>query len=222
MSKIPLPHTGYEPQQFTLYGVTFTCQLQRDEDHGPPWEDDDGRGIVTAWIDRLDRDAADAAQLRILSSDHGRARYFDQLATLQKATRDQWGLGPEAMQELLAEFTQYTEATIPREIVIDRAVQLEYQFLRDWCEDRWEYVGVIVTLDGAHGIERSLWGIESSEQDYLNETARELAEEILRDRATLQTLRANVKQARQYLSTYERAVARFAQAAALKRRKAAR
>lgn len=63
------------------------------------------------------------------------------------------------------------------------AAMADYDRLRRWCEDQWHYVGVVVETKcdccGTWGHKRtSLWGIESDAGDYMEEVARELAEEI--------------------------------------------
>lgn len=175
MAKIPLRHSGYDLESFELFGLRFTSQLQRDEDHEPPWESSDGHGVVTDWMDTLDRDEADAQNLRPLSSDHGRTRYYDFAASIRIALKDKWGLGDEEMAKQRA---MWEKEPTPEQIT-HRAVQLDYEYIRDWCQDGWEYVGVIVTLEGTE-IDRSLWGIESNAEHYINETIGELAGEIVR------------------------------------------
>lgn len=63
------------------------------------------------------------------------------------------------------------------------AARQDFERLRAWCNDDWSYVGVIVTASRA-GIElasASLWGIESDSDDYLTETAQDLAQEAIND-----------------------------------------
>jgi len=72
-----------------------------------------------------------------------------------------------------------------------KAAMRDFEHLRDWCLDRWEWVGVIVerieTDEDDEEIETgesvSLWGIESSDESYLIETALELADELIPDDA---------------------------------------
>lgn len=63
------------------------------------------------------------------------------------------------------------------------AAMADFERLHAWCNDEWEYVGVIVTRLDSDGEEtddtESLWGIESDSDDYLQEVAEELAGEIL-------------------------------------------
>jgi hypothetical protein len=63
-----------------------------------------------------------------------------------------------------------------------RAAEADFKRLRDWCEDDWEYVGVVVSVY-RYGEEidthaASLWGIESDCTDYLREVAGELFDEV--------------------------------------------
>lgn len=64
-----------------------------------------------------------------------------------------------------------------------RAAEADFKRLDDWCNDRWCYVGCVVTLlddDGdATDFTASLWGVESDGGEYLAEVARELADEIV-------------------------------------------
>lgn len=63
------------------------------------------------------------------------------------------------------------------------AARADYERLRGWCNDSWSYVGVVVTAgceccEEYTGESLSLWGIESDSFEYLDEVARELADEI--------------------------------------------
>lgn len=63
------------------------------------------------------------------------------------------------------------------------AASQDFARLKSWCDDQWNYVGIIVTASRA-GIElasASLWGIESDSADYLTECANELAQEAMTD-----------------------------------------
>ena len=62
-----------------------------------------------------------------------------------------------------------------------KAARADFEFLRGWCADEWEYVGVIVTLLDDNGEESevsdSIWRVETF-GDYHEETARVLADEL--------------------------------------------
>lgn len=75
-------------------GHAFRVSFEHDQDRGPPWEDDCGRGIVSDW--RTHRkwagESCKAPGERILCTDHHSARFFDFAGTVEKARRDGWGL----------------------------------------------------------------------------------------------------------------------------------
>lgn len=59
----------------------------------------------------------------------------------------------------------------------------DFERMRDWCLDRWHYVGVKVTRLDRHGNQMrhesdSLWGVESDCHDYHATVAAELAANI--------------------------------------------
>lgn len=153
----------YDGDTFEHRGYTFRVRYPRDEDMGEPWKEHDGHGIVSEWTRREKRPGE-----RILIEDRGSRRYYAVAASTRIARRDGWGCGEPS----------HTHLTRGDEIVC--AVEQDYQHLRAWCQDEWHWIGVVVTLQDYEPEEReSVWGIESSEEQYLTETAYELADEIL-------------------------------------------
>jgi hypothetical protein len=146
-----------------LNGLTFQVEHVPDDTHGAPWEECDGHGIVSEWTTR-DKKPGE----RVLCSDRGSKRYYDFEETVKLALKDAWGV-------------KDAQGKTKRQIAAE-AVERDFEFLRGWCNDEWYYVGVIVTLldiEGEATREReSLWGVESCSTDYLDEVAKELAEEI--------------------------------------------
>lgn len=161
---------AYDSSTLNYRGLTFTVAKHYDETMQAPWEEHDSHGIVTDWINS--GDAPEDA--RELNRDRTRVRYYDLAASLERARADQWGL-TDTDRAALA-LTLGRELTA--EDVTAEAVRKDYEHLRAWCRDEWHYMGVVVTLRGTH-ISRSLWGIESTEHDYHEEVARELADEII-------------------------------------------
>ena len=145
---------------FTRNGRRFRFTLEPDTDHGPPWEEEDGHGPVSNWTRRGKRPGE-----VVLCEDRGSKRYYDVQAATETAKRDGWDAPPYG--------------GTPGERAA-RAVAADLQRLRDWCEDRWSYVGVVVTevLNDRNGRSDSLWGIESDAGDYLTEVAYQLADEL--------------------------------------------
>ena len=165
MSARPTRETFCDGETFEQDGYTFTVRFPRDEDHGEPWNDYDGHGVVSAWTTR-----SKAPGERVLTQTDPASGTDDVKATQAIALRDGWGLAGGPLE---GESTRAYAA---------RAVDADFEFLRSWCADEWYYVGVIVTYgqrcDEAYATE-SVWGIESNADVYLAETARELAREIV-------------------------------------------
>lgn len=161
---------AYDTATLNYRGLTFTVAKHYDEDHQAPWIEHDGHGIV---LERK-RHVDDPDEARELNSDY----LYDWRASLDRAREEGWGLGPKELAKLRAEYTEYDGRELPQELITQRAVRNDYEYLRAWCRDEWHYCGIVVKLDGAP-VEHSLWGIESDDEAYHNEVARELADEII-------------------------------------------
>ena len=149
---------------------TFLVEIMDDSDHGTPWENEDGHGTVTDWTTR---DKAPGEL--ILNEDRGRKRFYDFAEACRTARADGWNAKPYDVP-----------GETPRQRAA-KAARADFERLRDWCLDRWQYVGVVVTRLDRHGNpmrhERdSLWGIESDAGDYLETVAAELAANINAER----------------------------------------
>lgn len=163
-------------ETFVHRGVPFARERVPDQDHGAPWEEYDGHGVITDWIDQdRDEEYADRAHYWILANDRGRDyRYYDVRASTRIAARDQWGISPEARAALARTLGREPE---PAEIT-RAAVEQDYRYLRDYCDGTWAYVGVVVTIPGT-ALRASLWGVESCSTAYIERVSRELADQIL-------------------------------------------
>ncbi len=162
----------YDNSTFEHEGVKFRVTFPADEDSGAPWENEDGHGPVSEWKRHPfghGTKPPKAPGERILVWESGSYRTYDFQEALKIARRDGWDAPP------------YGTGTKRQQAL--RAVEADFKRLEDWCNDRWQYVGVVVELldaDGdAMGETESLWGIESDCSEYLEETAHELAGEIL-------------------------------------------
>jgi hypothetical protein len=54
--------------------------------------------------------------------------------------------------------------------------------MRDWCNNEWWYVGVVVTRNfecNASDASQSIWGIESYDEDGIKEVREDLASQLL-------------------------------------------
>ncbi|MBA0274424.1 hypothetical protein JY452_05470 [Stenotrophomonas maltophilia] len=142
-----------------LHGLTFKVEHIPDPDAGAPWENNDTLGTVSGWECRDHYRGGKRPGERILNKgDRHRYRFYDYAGAVAKGRRE--GMtGPEAAE----------------------AADREFEWLRAWCEDRWSYIGVQVTLLDAEGNDTehsdALWGVDD-DGDYAKTVANDLALEI--------------------------------------------
>lgn len=151
----------------THEGFTFRAVIERDDDMGAPWKEHDGHGPVSDWTAR-----AKHAGERVLCSESrgGRKRYYDVATAIQLAHKDGWGTSDGRQEgETLRQYRA-------------RAVEKDFTFLKEWCDDEWFWCGVTLQVS-YQGLAlqacASLWGIDSCSGAYLTEVANELVEEAL-------------------------------------------
>ena len=154
---------------------TFLAEIYTDNDTGAPWENSDCHGIVTDWETRSKLPGE-----WVLCEDRRARRFYDAQETMKKARAEAWGLDAPVLVKLCE--TLGRPAT--RGEIIAASVRADFEFLRGWCNGEWQYVGVCVRAlddDGeaiGEPFDHALWGIESSNADYIREVAIELASEI--------------------------------------------
>lgn len=156
----------YDGDTFDHKDHTFLVRIARDAFPLAPWIEYDGHGTVSDWTTRSKRPGE-----RVLSKDNRYVRYYDVQGTMSVALRDGWGAGPDVPGE-----TRRQKAA--------RAVEANFEYLRAWCNDEWEYVCVDVHLvddeeEPIDGRTASLCGVESNCAEYIGEIAVQLADEIL-------------------------------------------
>lgn len=145
--------------------LRVTVTTERDDDPSAPWEECDGHGPVSEWRSKDSKRPGE----RVLCSDgRGRmVRFYDWQAAIAEAKRDGWDAKP------------YKTGTKGQQA--ERAVAADFEFLRGWCADEWQYVVLIVRLVGADGVEISrdvLGGVESY-GEYWREQAAEMANALV-------------------------------------------
>ena len=154
---------SYHEYTIEVSGLPFKVEYKYDDCMGAPWEEEDRRGTVSNW-ERRDKKPGEL----VLYGDGRSKRFYDFAAACRIARRDGWDAEPHN-----------TGNETPRQQAA-KAARADFERLRAWCNGDWGYVGVIVKLlddEGEEtGEEESVWGIESDAKDYLDETARELAE----------------------------------------------
>lgn len=188
----------YDGDTFDHRGHTFKVEYSRDDDMREPWKENDCHGVVSEWTSR---DKAPGE--RVLVEDRSHKRYYDVQASMRRARKDQWGpihcatCGEESSSDTPGGWQAYAKGVhatekdhaFKRESAgqqAARAVEKDYDYLRAWCHDEWEWTNVHVILldDDEEETNEEEWlgGCESGYRDngrYLTEVAYELADEIL-------------------------------------------
>lgn len=160
---------AYSGMTFNLDGMNFVIHLEHDEISGPPWEECDGHGEVTKWTCR-----GKGPGEMMLCEDSGDKRYYDFAGAVQKARDERWG-APDWMDREI----YHSNGAIAHD-----AALADFEYLRAWCNNDWEYVYLTVTLLDEDGDEiedcsESLGGVENINREHVIETARELAYGII-------------------------------------------
>jgi hypothetical protein len=163
----------YDGMEFSHHGREFKAEFPDDFDHGMPWENDDGRGVVERirypYYSRIPKAPGDV----VLWANRGDAILLKGAETRAKIRKEGGGLGPDEMAELRLKLGR--EPT--RRQVEAECFAQEVTFLGGFLNDQWNYVGVVVT-DLESGESDSLWGIESCAKDHLWDVAQDLASGI--------------------------------------------
>ena len=156
----------YDGSIITVDGMNFKVSLTHDCDMGHPWEECDGHGPVSDW-ERRNK----AAGEMILCTDRGSKRFYDFQEAVKIARRDRWGT--------TGEFRTAGEQA-------HAAAMADFEYLRRWCADQWEYVILGVSLldedDDEMGETEYLGGVEydpSSDTSYVLQEAESLAAQII-------------------------------------------
>jgi hypothetical protein len=148
-------------------GFDITATIERDDDSGPPWNECDGHGPVSEWTGRGKRPGE-----RVLIEDRGSKRFYDYQEAIKIAKRDGWDAAPYGG-------TRGEQAA--------RAVEKDFEVLRAWCNDEWNWCGIRLSVS-RNGVmldecAASLCGIEmnypGSDNAYLTEVANDLLDEAL-------------------------------------------
>lgn len=162
---------------FKHRGYTFKVEFPYDTDMREPWSEADGHGTVSDWRSKDSK----APGERVLCTDHGRARFYDFAGAVKTARKDKWGCKHSKMVDGTFVSGHDTPGTLAA-----CAAESDFQYLKDWCEDRWHYLDVHVTLmknedeEDERNIDKWLGGVEDSDNGkHATEVAYELADEII-------------------------------------------
>lgn len=159
-------------------GLRFRIHIVDDSDHGAPWKECDGHGVVSDWVTR-DKKPGE----RVLHTDGRSKRFYDVQASMVIAKRDGWGVGAarkEQCERILGRPLTVAETAM-------EAVAADFEHLRRWCTDQWRYVGVCVEqIDEddqplTDKYDHACWGMESDDDEGLKQAANEYIDEIIRE-----------------------------------------
>lgn len=163
----------YQTDTRVVCGRKVRIEWHVDAHMGPPWKECDGHGPVTEWLPRDSKRPG----WRVLVSDHGAHRFYDWEEATKIAKREGWGLGIDEFTKLMCELRRVPTA----KQVCERAVKNNYEWLWGWCNDEWRWCGIVV-IDIQSDVERSLWGIESTnEHGYHEGIITDLVEDMYVD-----------------------------------------
>lgn len=138
-------------------GYKVTVSIHQDIHHdGAPWEESDGHGIVSGW-ERRDKRPGE----RVLNSDRSLNRFYDVAETMKLAKRDGWGLSDEAKSALAVKLGRTPTAGD----ILAEAVNGDFEYLRGWCNDEWQWLGYTTEIETPEGETidgDSCWGFEGT------------------------------------------------------------
>lgn len=167
----------YHEDEFEYKGHKFKVEFPQDNNYEAPWERSDYHGPVRRVFRREQKRPGE----RVLAGEYRDGYHLYDFAEAINLAKTKWGVVA-------------TDGKTQGQVAAE-AVEQDFEYLRRWCNDQWQYVGVVVTLLDVPDYSDSLWGIESDQNEYLTETAYELADQILaqleKDHATAAKTRKN-------------------------------
>lgn len=185
MNKITKENIKYSGANLEIgNGLVIRIKTEHDQTHSAPWKECDGHGPVSEWTTR-DKGPGE----RIISTDRRSHRFYDFAEAVKIAKRDGWGLTPEKLTALAA---KQTHLLTTGEIAV-ASVEADFEFLRGWCADEWQYIAITVSLENGDGQELasdSLGGVESF-GNYWKEQAAEMANTLIEANEKENTERAH-------------------------------
>lgn len=151
---------SYNNTRRTIDGREYLICWYFDEDHGAPWEESDGHGIVSDWRTKGSKRPGE----RIMTEQHGLCRFYDWQATMKQAKAEGWG-------------GSIDRDGCPSSMTTEEAVQADFDYLCAWCRDEWHYCGIEV-IDIATKESAAVWGIESDQDAYHEQVITDLISEL--------------------------------------------
>jgi hypothetical protein len=143
---------------FEYKGYTVIIQAHHDEVSGPPWDHQDGHGVVSKWERRNKR----PGELVLAGGRHSERIFYDLEETTSIAKRDGWGLSDEH-KKALADRLGHDPTSAE---IVAESVQRNFRYLRGWVNGDWFFQGYttqITAPDGAKSDGDSCWGFDDEE-----------------------------------------------------------
>jgi hypothetical protein len=156
-------------------GRHYRVTIEHDDAARAPWEDCEGTIEVTRVVHNYGSYCGPSKKPSEYVFHRGYRGCYSYVVdipqAIDKALSEHWGVSDAVCSGVaLAKGRPMTE----REVAV-YAVNQNIEFIRGWCADEWQYVGVSVALldddgepEGEHGA--ALWGIESISGDYINDS----------------------------------------------------
>lgn len=136
----------------TIRGHKVKVRIEHDANGGLPWKNCDGMGHVRREPNRRNKHAGEQP--------FGSCWMFDFHKTTEEAKRDGWGIGKDdeaALAQKLGRLPTQAE-------VVAESVRRQFEYLKAWAADEWQYHGYVVTLLDSKGKKTehvdSCWGFE--------------------------------------------------------------
>jgi hypothetical protein len=152
----------YDGDTFDHKGREYIFRAEHDSDAGTPWEREDGHGPVSDWTNR-----EKAPGERLLHSDRHAKRYYDFAEACKIARRDGWGLGEVELAKLEKQLGRKPK----KGEIIAASVEADFDYLRRWCTDQWEYICISVEHVES-GRKEYLGGVDSDSPERCRMRAR--------------------------------------------------
>jgi hypothetical protein len=149
-------------------GYTFEVSFETDTDADPPWKREDGHGDVRIsgkphWHGEGSSDKLPGERPLNTAPYRDIQYYYDWQEACHRARVEGWNAEPY---------------DAPNKV--QRAVEADFKYLRDWIDGDWDYVCVEVTLENRTEYTRCIGGVETH-NDYHLEFAEELAREVIEE-----------------------------------------
>lgn len=145
-------------------GITYRVEIEHDYYAGAPWENSDCHGVISKWTARNKKPGE-----IILSADRGIKLFYNIQESIIIAQGDGWGIANP-------------DPTLTPAQITAMAVRADFEYLRAWCANEWQYCTICVFPRNADGDElrsksQYLGGVEDSDPEYLNSVILELIAE---------------------------------------------